>query len=280
MLIQTESKKSIRAFDVPLTITAIVTPRNDGVVDVVSLANLIQFQMKNHVSALLLLGTTGEFNKMSLADKKVLLDGFYKIKISNKEPIFSIIGVSAQKLEEMVSIIEHCTKKKYDVDAFVVAPLFGEGDPEEKIKLVLRHTATPVMLYNNPAIHGGVNIPIELVEKFATHPQIIGIKDSSGNREYFNFLLSLAGTKFHIYQGYENNLINDLKNLKLTGVISGSANVIPLTLYNLVEGIDVDSEQKHLLAVKNKLAKYPNYIQGIKTLLYKEDILISADVFV
>ncbi|CAL7959231.1 putative Dihydrodipicolinate synthase family protein [Gammaproteobacteria bacterium] len=263
----------------PKIITAIVTPRNNGMVDIASLASLIQFQMNSHVSALFLLGTTGEFNKMSLADKKALLDGFYKIKNNNKEPIFSVIGISAQKSAETLDIIEHCAKKKYDVDVFAVAPLFGEGDSEKKVSFILQHTTTPVMLYNNPAIHGGANIPVELVKKFTTHPQIIGIKDSSGNREYFNSLLLFASAKFHIYQGAEDNLINDLKHPKLTGLISGSANIIPLVFYSLVEGINIDFEQRQLLAIKRQLAKYSNYIQGMKEMLCNGGVLASSDTF-
>lgn len=265
--------------DMPKIITAIVTPQNNDVVDVASLVNLIQFQMSNHISALLALGTTGEFNNMSLADKKTLLDGLYKIKNSKQESMFLMICISTKTHSETLDIIEYCVQKKYNIDAFVVAPLFGKNDPEEKVRMILQHTTAPLMLYNNPRIHGEANIPIEIVRKFAAHPQIIGIKDSSGNQEYLNSLLSLASAQFHIYQGAENNLIHDLKNLKLTGIISGSANIIPWVFHNLTKNIIIDSEQKHLATIKSQLAKYSNYIQGIKLMLHDKNILASADIF-
>ena len=264
----------------PRIIVPIVTPRKEGIVDTTSLAKLLRFQINNHLSAIFILGTTGEFNKLSLTNKKILLDASHNIISLNKEkPVFLAVGISAKNITETLDLIEYCVQKKYHIDAFVIAPLFGEGNPEEKVKLTLQNTIKPVMLYNNPEIHDGLNIPIKLLESFLGHPQILGIKDSSGNRKYFDSLLLLSTPKFHIYQGATSYLADDLTNPKVTGIIAGIANVIPLTFYKLTKGIVAQTDLADLLTTKKQLAKYSNNIQGIKSMLYDKGVLDSAEVW-
>lgn len=263
--------------NLPKLIVALITPLKDNEMDRESLARLISFQLNHQVKAIFILGTTGEFHRMSLESKKQFIQEFYKIIASYKEPLFSLMGISSEILSDMVDLIHYC--ENYKVDALVITPLFGEGDPKEKINLALQNTSKPVILYNNPTIHSQLNIPLELLKEFAHHPQVIGIKDSSGNATYFSSLLTLASKKFHIYQGSERNLIHDLQNKNLTGIVSGTANIAPSIFNDFLLGINLEKNQEQLLKIKSLLAKEGDYIKGLKKWLYHNNILSTDQTF-
>src|SRR5205085_9915244 len=95
-------------------------------------------------------------------------------------------------------------------------------------------TALPVILYNNPATCGGVKIDVETVVRLAEIPNILGIKDSSGDLQNTNEMIRLVPQRFNVLQG-RDTLIYQALIFGARGAVPATANVAPRILVDIYE---------------------------------------------
>ena len=259
--------QKIRGLVVP-----IITPEENGVADAASLTKLLNFLIKNKVDAIFILGTTGEFQHLSLAEKKRIIKISTAI-INKRLPL--LVGISAQTIEEIQQLIQ--TANNLNVDAVVLAPLFGRGNPYKKIQIVIKKSRSPLLIYNNPIIHNNKNLDLNFLKQFSDNKKIIGIKDSSGDAHYFKKLLKLKSKKFKIFQGRERSIINSLRK-GASGIIAGTANVYPQEFKALILKKDSRTMNK-ILKYKKELSSSSNYISGIKAKLLEMNIIKTNHLF-
>lgn len=254
-------------------VVPIITPSKNNTVDIVSLKKLINFLIKNKTDALFILGTTGEFQNLTLEEKKITIRAS-AAAIRRRVPL--MVGISAPTIQETEQLINLTNKLK--VSAVVLAPLFGKGDAGEKINIVIKQSRQPILLYNNPAIHGKRNLDLRIIKKFLTNKKIVGIKDSSGNNNYFNKLLKLSSKNFGVFQGEEKNIMEFLQK-NIAGIVSGSANLYPKEFKTLFLQKSKDIMDKISKRKKEIASLSPNYIFGLKIKLAEEDLIETSQLF-
>ncbi|RME77931.1 dihydrodipicolinate synthase family protein [Candidatus Woesearchaeota archaeon] len=250
-------------------IVPLVTPKKDLHIDVESLRNLLLFLEDSFVDAHFILGTTGEFQKLTLEQKEKLID--LTTTLATK-PVW--IGVTASSLEETKVLVELANKST--AKSIVLAPACYEN-PREVIETCLDMSELPLYLYNNPEIHRGENLPLDVVDEYKQ--SVAGIKDSSGQIGYFHQLLDVQSETFKVIQGHVD-LLEDSFDLGVSHYVLGPANVAP-NYFNAV----LESKDKMLLTripdlVQDLLRRGKgNMIKGIKNALKEMQVLRSDELF-
>ena len=187
-----------------------------------------------------------------------------------------LVGVSANTVDEMLSLIK--ASEECEVSALVLAPMFGEVRPEEQLKVVIQTSTLPVLLYNNPAIHNSTSLPLSIVKEFTSHPKVIGIKNSSGDWEYFLKLLDLRSTNFRIFQGRETLILPSLEGGS-AGIVAGAGNIAPALLKQVLLHRDQETMER-VLALKSEIKQIAiDSVLGYKHRLVKLGIIRSAAMF-
>ncbi|MFZ2193289.1 MAG: dihydrodipicolinate synthase family protein [Candidatus Moraniibacteriota bacterium] len=253
-------------------IVPIITPRKNSQFDIESFEKLMNFLIERRVDAIFVLGTTGEFLKLSLEEKKMIISAC----IPFVDKVSILIGVSADTVEETEELIGVANKMKSF--AVVLTPMVGQGEVAEKIELALNHSNLPILLYNNPAIQGGMNLDLDIIKKYSANPKIIGIKDSSSDSDYNNQLIEISSDNFLFFQGSESEFINS-SNKKTAGLVAGSANVYPDEFKKLIE--NPNSEIFHKIKeLKNNIKKIsPNSVHNMKVLLKEMGVIKSDEIY-
>src|SRR5258708_13619403 len=94
--------------------------------------------------------------------------------------------------------------------------------------------ALPVVLYNNPSTCGGVKIDVDTVARLAQIPNILGIKDSSGDLQNTNEYLRVVPHRFSVMQGRDTLIFPSLL-LGARGAVPATANVAPALLADIYD---------------------------------------------
>lgn len=254
-------------------IVPMITPRFGHSVDGAGLERLIGFLVEGGVEALFILGTTGEFMHLDCRQKGILIRDTVRFVVG-RVPVW--VGVSAPAFDETLELIE-CAGS-CGTQAVVLAPLFGSGEPEWKIRSVVEASPLPVVIYNNPEIHGKRMLPLETVEACAAHPKVLGIKDSSGERDYFRELLRLQSASFCVFQGRESLILESLE-AGAYGIVAGLANVAPGLCREMLFRRDRETMDRILRAKEALRCLDPDPIRALKKRLVGLGVIRSEETF-
>lgn len=250
-----------------------ITPRFNSSVDLQSVSRLMEFLVAGGIDAIFALGTTGEFQYLSLEEKRQVIE-VSSHALGSRMPL--LVGISAHTIEETLELV-HLARGS-GAQALVLAPMFGETDPAEQVRIVLKNVSLPVVLYNNPGIQGQRSLPFEMIEDVASHSAIAGVKDSSGDRDYFEKLLALRRPGFCVLQGRESMVLQSLQD-GADGFVPGVGNIDPGLCRDLWLKRDQDSQDR-LMALKAEIKKaYASSIPGFKQRLVEMGIIRSAAIF-
>ena len=107
---------------------------------------------------------------------------------------------------------------------------------------LLFSTSLPVILYNNPATCGGVKIDVDTVARLAEIPNILGIKDSSGDLQNTNEYIRVVPDRFSVLQG-RDTLIYQALIFGARGAVPATANVAPRILVDIYESFMVAAHE-------------------------------------
>lgn len=204
--------------------TAIITPFKNGKIDYSSLDGVIDFQIKGGVGAIILLGTTGEASTISERERGEIIAFAYE-KIKKRVPL--IVGCGTNNTE--VSIRYSQNAKELGADALLlVTPYYNKASANGLVyhyKAIAKSVNLPIILYNVPS-RTGVNIPVSVYKALSSVPNIVGIKEASGNISYLTEILDTCGDFFDIYSGNDDLTLPTLA-LGGKGVISVCSNIVP-----------------------------------------------------
>ncbi len=254
-------------------IVPLVTPRFGASVDFPSLKRLIEFVLHGGADVLFVLGTTGEFQYLSPEEAERVIHTAAR-GIRGRVPVW--VGISAPSLEESLALAHRA--RESEAQAIVLAPMFGKGEPAWRLEGVLERPGLPVVLYNNPEIHGGSMLPLPLVREYAHHPRIIGIKDSSGDWAHFLELVKLQSEGFRVFQGRESLILRSLE-AGAQGIVAGLANVAPALCKEMLLRRD-QATMERILEAKAELKKLsPDPIHALKKKLFELGVIRSDEVF-
>ena len=206
------------------TATALITPFTESGVDFDALDKLLDAQVAGGVSAVVVLGTTGEPATMTAAEKKAVIEFSVK-KLKGVIPV--IVGTGSNST---AAAIENSVQaEKLGADAIlVVTPYYNKAT---QAGLIAHYTAIadavniPIICYNVPG-RTGVNLLPATFAKIAEHKNIAAIKEASGNMEQIEEAIRLSEGKAVVYSG-DDGITVPLMAMGGMGVISVASNVAP-----------------------------------------------------
>ena len=204
--------------------TAIVTPMTADGIDYEALGRFIDFQIENGINAIVVMGTTGENATIEYADQKEIIR-FTVEKVAKRVPVIAGTGTNN------TAHVLHNTKNACEVGAdaiLVVTPYYNKATQNglyEHFKTVADASTVPVILYNVPG-RTGCNLLPKTVARLAEHPNIVGLKEATGNMAQMVEIMHLCGDKIDIYSG-EDALTVSMMAMGGAGTISVLSNVAP-----------------------------------------------------
>ena len=205
--------------------TAIVTPmKNDGSIDYEAMGRFIDFQIENGINALVVMGTTGENATLEPEEQKEVI-AFTVKKTAGRVPVIAGTGTN-----NTAHVLEN-TKNACEVGVdgiLVVTPYYNKATQAGLIKhftMIADASEVPVILYNVPGRTGCALTP-KTVAALAEHPNIVGLKEATGNMAQMVELMHLCGDKIDIYSG-EDALTVPMMAMGGSGTISVLSNVLP-----------------------------------------------------
>lgn len=204
--------------------TALVTPFLKGEIDFFSLERLIEDQIKKAVDGFVVSGTTGESPTLSHEEKKKIFN-FIKERIPQNFPL--ILG--AGNNSTAMSIEEACWAQKLGADAILsVVPYYNKPPQRgliEHFKQIASSIEIPCILYNVPS-RTVVSLELETILRLSEQPNIIGIKEASGNIKFAEQIRKNCGENFILLSG-DDGSYDDFMAIGGNGVISVASHIIP-----------------------------------------------------
>ena len=204
--------------------TAIVTPMTENGVDYEAYGKLIDWQIEQGIDAIVAAGTTGEGSTLSDVEHRQVL--LYTVqRVNHRVPV--IAGTGSNDIAYAIDL----TKYACDIGAdamLVVTPYYNKATQKGLIQsftAIADASTKPIILYNVPS-RTGCNLTPESCAVLADHPNIVAIKEASGNISQIAKLASLVGDKMDIYSGNDDQIVPIL-SLGGKGVISVLSNLLP-----------------------------------------------------
>jgi 4-hydroxy-tetrahydrodipicolinate synthase len=215
------------------SMVALVTPMNaDNSLDWASLHKLVDWHLEQGTHAIVAVGTTGESATLNVNEHLAVIKKVVD-QVNGRIPV--IAGTGANSTSEAVELTQ--AAKDVGVDAcLLVTPYYNKPTQEG---LFLHHAhiaqavAIPQFLYNVPG-RTGVDMKPETALRLAKVPNIIGIKEATGDLERAKLLIEQAPSSFAIISGDDATAV-DLILLGGKGDISVTANVVPAAIARMCE---------------------------------------------
>ncbi|HOK99597.1 MAG TPA: 4-hydroxy-tetrahydrodipicolinate synthase [Bacteroidales bacterium] len=212
---------------------AIVTPfRSDDSIDFTALRNLVDFQIKNKIDYLVVLGTTGESVTLSADEKRAVVDTVLEAA-NGRVPI--VVGIGGNNTQDIINKIKH-----FDftgIDAILsVSPYYNKPTQNglyEHYKAIASTSPVPIILYNIPG-RTGSNMCAETTLRLANDfKNIVAIKEASGMLNQIMEIIKGKPSHFEVISG-DDLLALPIIALGGKGVISVVANAYPLQMSELI----------------------------------------------
>ena len=212
---------------------AVVTPFTvDGKVDFSNLEKLVENLIQNKVDYLLALGTTSEYPTMSKAERQDIVRCITSVNAGRLPILMGLGGPNTQSILDRIKDAD-----KLPVDAILsVTPYYNKPSQLgliEHYKAVAKCSPLPVILYNVPG-RTSCNMQAETTIRIAeSNPNVIGVKEASGNVKQILYLLNHKPKDFLVISG-DDLITLPLMAAGMDGLISVLANAYPAETANMV----------------------------------------------
>ena len=224
-------------FELKGVYTPVAIPFTDGEIDYDKAASNLEFLCSSKLEGVVLLGSNAEFVALSDQEKREYIKFACDFCKGRKHVIVGTGGNNIKDTHDLNKFAAEC-----GADAvLVVTPFYYKGamkDPvlENYFTEVADKSPLPVVLYNMPG-NTGVNTSSSLLVKLSKHPNIIGVKDTSGNIVQIAETIKDADPSFHVFAGNWGFLFPSLM-LGAKGATLALANVCPNECVELMELIE------------------------------------------
>ena len=205
--------------------TAIVTPFNqDGSINYDSLKNLIDFQIKSRVDAIVVCATTGEASTLSYNEHIKTVE-FCCEYVSGRIPV--IAGAGSNDTSHAIKLSKKCSAIGVN-GLLLVTPYYNKCSQDGLVEHYFKiadSVSAPIIVYNVPQ-RTGLNILPKTYEKLSKHDNIVAVKEANGNISSIAKTIALCKDDLCIYSGNDDQTLPIL-SLGGRGVISVVSNIIP-----------------------------------------------------
>jgi 4-hydroxy-tetrahydrodipicolinate synthase len=206
------------------SIPALITPFRDGMVDEAMFASLVERQIANGSHGLVPVGTTGESATLSHDEHERVTE--ICIETARKRvPV--IAGCGSNSTNEAIRLIRHAERAGADA-ALVVTPYYNKPNQEGMylhFKALTEASTLPILIYNIPG-RSVVDMSVETMARLARLPNIVGVKDATGNVARVSAQRLACGADFIQLSGNDDMTLAAMA-LGSVGTISVTANVAP-----------------------------------------------------
>ena len=220
--------------------TALITPFKNGEVDYDAFAALVDRQVEAGIDFLVPLGTTGETPCLEDEERIRIL----QIAKEHSKGVPVVVGGGTNSLQHTIRSMKML--EPYGVDAFlIVVPYYNKPTQEgqyQYFKVVAESTDKPIVLYNVPG-RTGANMTAETALRLAEVPNIVAIKEASGNREQIEAILAGAPEGFQVLSGNDDDTLWMMQQGG-AGIISVASNVAPVLMAEFVGAVRKGELQK------------------------------------
>lgn len=207
------------------SLVALVTPmQRDGAVDWNALQRLVEWHVAEGSNAIVAVGTTGESATLDVDEHLAVIKAVIKTAAGR---VSVIAGTGANSTQEAIELTRAAVTVGADA-CLLVTPYYNKPTQEglfRHYQAIAEAVAIPQILYNVPG-RTGVDMQNATVARLAGLPNIVGIKDATGNLERGRELISLVAGKMAVYSG-DDATAHELILLGAKGNISVTANVAP-----------------------------------------------------
>ena len=213
---------------------ALITPMNeDGSVNYSKLKEILEYQIAHKTDAIIICGTTGEAS--TLSDEEHLECIRYTCEVVNgRIPV--IAGTGSNCTQSAIELSKKAEESGAD-GLLLVTPYYNKATQnglKAHYKAIAEAVSIPIILYNVPSRTGTKMAPQTVVDLCSEVPNIVGVKDATGDISEVAELLSLADGKVDLYSGNDDQIVPVL-SLGGKGVISVLSNILPEETHNMVE---------------------------------------------
>ncbi|MEW9053781.1 MAG: 4-hydroxy-tetrahydrodipicolinate synthase [Neobacillus sp.] len=205
-------------------LTAMVTPFDlNGDIDFNAARNLVNYLITNGTDGLVVAGTTGESPTLTTEEKVEFFKYVVEV-VDGRVPV--IAGTGSNNTRASISL----TRKAEEAGAdgiMLVTPYYNKPSQEgmyQHFKSIAESTSLPVMLYNIPG-RSVVNLSVETVVRLSEVPNIVAIKEASGNLDAMSEIISRTPDDFTLYSG-DDGLTIPVLAIGGAGVVSVASHMI------------------------------------------------------
>lgn len=214
------------------SIVALVTPFNqDGSVDHGRLREIVEWHVQNKTDAILALGTTGETASTTLEEDIRTFETVVD-QVAGRIPVIAGSGSNSSEMQKHKSEIY---TKMGAAALLCISPYYVKTNEEGMYRhfmLSADADSAPIILYNVPG-RTGCKISPEVVRRLSVHPNVMGIKEASGDMSYAMKIARYLSDDFVMYSGNDDITI-PLLSVGASGVISVWANIMPRETHDMV----------------------------------------------
>ncbi|RMD45170.1 MAG: 4-hydroxy-tetrahydrodipicolinate synthase [Aquificota bacterium] len=207
------------------SLVALITPFKDGSIDKKSLKRLIDFHVENGTDAVVVAGTTGESATLTFAEHEELIN--LAVEYADKR-IPVIAGTGANATHEAIALTKSAEKAGAD-GSLQIVPYYNKPTQEgiyQHFKAIAEETNLPLILYNIPSRTGVDMLPDTFARLYSDFPNVIGLKEATGNVARVSETISLTNPDVIILSG-DDALTIPMMSVGAKGVISVANNIVP-----------------------------------------------------
>ena len=219
-----------------------VTPfDNKGNIDFDKTTQLVNYLIDNGTDSLVIAGTTGESPTLTTEEKVALFRHVVSV-VNGRVPV--IAGTGSNNTRASIEL----TKKAEDagVDGvMIVAPYYNKPSQEgiyQHFKAIAESTPLPIMVYNIPG-RAVVNIDVETIIRLAEIPNVVAVKDASGNLDAMTEIIAKTDETFKLYSG-DDGLTLPVLAIGGHGIVSVASHVIGNEMQEMIAAFESGERNK------------------------------------
>lgn len=242
--------------------TAMVTPFDkNGNIDFAKTSQLVNFLIQNGSDSLVVAGTTGESPTLT-SEEKIALFKHVVSEVNGRVPV--IAGTGSNNTKASIDLTKKAEAAGVDA-VMLVAPYYNKPNQEGlyvHFKTIAEATELPVMIYNVPG-RTVVSISPDTIARLAELPNVVAVKEASGDLDAMSEIISKTPEDFALYSG-DDGLTLPVLSIGGAGIVSVASHVIGnemqemIAAFNTGENVRAGAIHRQLLPIMKQLFKAPN----------------------
>jgi 4-hydroxy-tetrahydrodipicolinate synthase len=223
-------------------VTAMVTPFDrKGNIDFAKTTQLVNYLIENGTDSLVVAGTTGESPTLTTEEKLALFRHVVSV-VNGRVPV--IAGTGSNNTRASIDLTKKAEEAGVDA-VMIVAPYYNKPNQEglyQHFKAIAESTSLPVMVYNIPG-RSVVNIAVDTIVRLSKIPNIVAVKDASGNLDAMTEIIANTDDDFMLYSG-DDGLTLPVMAIGGHGIVSVASHIIGNEMQEMITAFESGDRAK------------------------------------